>query len=98
MHFTLSDVCVCVCVSGEHLEAGIKNVLLLQSDEAIVVTAQEEFEDTLPDGKTTSGQLLRRMEILFCCTNYWFPTVLSLFGSFEYSLLSMASVFILCEG
>ena len=35
---------------GERLESGIKNVLLLQSDEAIVVTAQEEFDDTLPDG------------------------------------------------
>lgn len=43
---------------GEHLESGIKNVLLLQSDEAIVVTAQEEFDDVLPHGKKTRvGQI-----------------------------------------
>ena len=33
------------------LESGIKNALLLQSDEAVVVTAQEEFDDILPDGE-----------------------------------------------
>ena len=37
--------------TGEDLESGIRNALLLQSDEAVVVTAQEEFEDVLPDGK-----------------------------------------------
>ncbi|CAI8049163.1 Major vault protein [Geodia barretti] len=36
---------------GERLESGIKNALLLQSDEAIVVTAQEELDDILPNGK-----------------------------------------------
>ena len=45
-------MCVCVYVlTGEHLESGIKNVLLLQADEAVVVTAQEEFDDTLSSGE-----------------------------------------------
>ena len=39
------------CVLGERLESGIKNALLLQSDEAIVVTAQEELDDILPNGE-----------------------------------------------
>ena len=44
--------------TGERLEAGIKNALILQSDEAVVVTAQEEFVDTLPNiGKKTSLSL-----------------------------------------
>ena len=38
-------------IVGERLETGIKNALVLQSDEAVVLTAQEEFVDTLPDGK-----------------------------------------------
>lgn len=36
---------------GERLESGIKNALVLQSDEAVVLTAQEEFVDALPDSK-----------------------------------------------
>ena len=44
-------MCVYTYISGEQLESGIKNVLLLQSDEAIVATAQEEFDDVLPDGE-----------------------------------------------
>ena len=36
---------------GEDLESGIKNSIVLQLDEAVVVTAQEEFDDTLPDGE-----------------------------------------------
>jgi len=35
---------------GERLDKGIKNVILLQSDEAVVVTAQEEFDEILPSG------------------------------------------------
>ena len=41
----------CVCVSGEILEAGISSAMVLQSDEAVVVTAQEEFDDILPNGE-----------------------------------------------
>ena len=37
-------------LTGERLEAGIKNSLILQSDEAVVITAHEEFEDTLANG------------------------------------------------
>lgn len=36
---------------GEKLQTGIKNAMVLQADEAVVVTAHEEFEDTLPKGK-----------------------------------------------
>ena len=50
-------VCVCDLHLGEHLERGIKNSLILLADEAVVLTAQEEFEDTLPNGKPFS----------FCC-------------------------------
>ena len=48
--------------TGEVLEAGIKNALLLQSDDAVVVTAQEEFDDTLPDGEiyTRTGGMRER--------------------------------------
>ena len=62
-------MCVCVCVTGEQLEYGIKNVLLLQADEAVVVTAQEEFDDVLPDGN-------RGRDNTSCnpvyCRLYWF--------------------------
>ncbi len=37
--------------SGERLEAGIRNVIILQADEAVVLTAQDEFDDILPSGK-----------------------------------------------
>ncbi|XP_064383731.1 major vault protein-like [Halichondria panicea] len=37
---------------GERLETGIKNSMILQADEAVVVTAHDEFVDTLPNGKT----------------------------------------------
>ena len=48
--------------TGEILEAGIKNALLLQSDEAVVVTTQEEFDDTLPNGEiyTRTGGMRER--------------------------------------
>ena len=36
------------------MESGIKNSLVLQSDEAVVLTAQEEFVDTLPNGRFSS--------------------------------------------
>ena len=36
---------------GERLEKGIKNAILLQADEAVVVTAQEEFNEILPSGE-----------------------------------------------
>lgn len=36
---------------GEQLEAGIQNVIILEADEALVVTAVDEFDDVLPDGK-----------------------------------------------
>ena len=35
---------------GEQLEAGIQNVIILEADEALVVTAVDEFDDVLPDG------------------------------------------------
>ena len=35
---------------GEQLEAGIQNVIILEADEALVVTAVEEFDDVLSDG------------------------------------------------
>ena len=36
---------------GERLASGIKDALVLQQDEAVVVTAEEEFDDKLPDGQ-----------------------------------------------
>lgn len=42
----------CLFAVGERLETGIRNSLVLQSDEAVVLTAQEEFVDVLPDGKS----------------------------------------------
>ena len=45
------------------MESGIKNALLLQSDEAVVVTAQEEFDDVMPDGEC-SGDLNLMMSCL----------------------------------
>ena len=35
---------------GETLERGIQNAIILESDEALVLHAQEEFDDILPDG------------------------------------------------
>ncbi len=48
---------------GERLEKGIKNKILLQSDEAVVITAEEEFDDTLPDGKEEGGNFSWGVEI-----------------------------------
>ena len=36
---------------GEELEKGIQNAIILEADEALLLTAQEEFDDILPDGK-----------------------------------------------
>ena len=36
--------------SGEQLEAGIQNIIILEADEALVVTAIEEFND-VQDGR-----------------------------------------------
>lgn len=47
----LAHEAVYLLTIGERLETGIKNALVLQSDEAVVLIAQEEFVDTLPDGK-----------------------------------------------
>jgi len=33
------------------METGIMNAILLQSDEAVVITAEKEFDDILSDGK-----------------------------------------------
>lgn len=38
---------------GERLEKGIKNTIVLKADEALVATAQEEFDDELPSGELT---------------------------------------------
>ena len=51
MFIHMSGSWSCLFTVGERLESGIKNALVLQSDEAVVLTAQEEFVDTLPDGK-----------------------------------------------
>ena len=37
--------------SGESLERGIQNAIILEADEALVLRAQEEFDDILPDGE-----------------------------------------------
>ena len=38
-------------ILGEELEKGIQNAIILEADEALLLTAQEEFDDILPDGK-----------------------------------------------
>ena len=42
-----------ISFSGEELEKGIQNAIILEADEALLLTAQEEFDDILPDGKYT---------------------------------------------
>lgn len=54
---------MCVLSVGERLERGIKNSLLLQSDEAVVLTAQEEHEDTLSDGNSYCSFLLTHFNL-----------------------------------
>ena len=41
-----------ILYSGEHLESGIQDSMVLEADESLVVTAQDGFVDTLPDGMT----------------------------------------------
>ncbi len=38
-------------ITGESFEHGIKNSIVLQSDEAVVITAEKEFDDVLSDGR-----------------------------------------------
>ena len=43
------------------MEKGIQNAIILEADEALLLTAQEEFDDILPDGKyTLSGRHFNR--------------------------------------
>ena len=54
-------MCVCVCDSlyflfyflllGEKFERGIQDAIILESDEALLVTVQEEFDDITEDSK-----------------------------------------------
>lgn len=37
-------------LTGERLESGIQDSMVLEADECLVVTAQDAFMDTLPDG------------------------------------------------
>ena len=52
--FTVS-FCVTIIVFpfivGERFERGIQDAVILESDEALVVVAQEEFDDVTQDGK-----------------------------------------------
>jgi hypothetical protein len=41
------------------LVAGIKDAVILQSDEAVVIIAEEEFDDKLPNGKWGEGRVWR---------------------------------------
>ena len=68
------------------MESGIKNALLLQSDEAVVVTAQEEFDDVMPDGECTcSGDLNLMMSCLMVSVHV---VVIGSFGErLRYSLV-----------
>ena len=38
-------------IVGERFERGIQDAVILESDEALVVVAQEEFDDVTQDGK-----------------------------------------------
>ena len=47
-------LCYCKCfpfIIGERFERGIQDAVILESDEALVVVAQEEFDDVTQDGK-----------------------------------------------
>ena len=60
----------CLFASGETLEgSGIKNAIVLQSDEGVVLTAQEEFDDTLPDGESPN-QLSNHQKKCGRCKDY----------------------------
>ena len=41
-------------IVGERFERGIQDAVILESDEALVVVAQEEFDDVTQDGKRQS--------------------------------------------
>ena len=53
----VTGVCVCTFFYyfyffvGEKFERGIQDAVILESDEALLVTAQEEFDDVTEDGK-----------------------------------------------
>ncbi len=49
----LNLITQCYTDAGEHLSpgSGIKDAVILQADEAVVITAEEEFDDVLPDGQ-----------------------------------------------
>ena len=56
MHVSVYSVYVSTCVLihvfvGEKFERGIQDAIILESDEALLVTAQEEFDDITEDGK-----------------------------------------------
>ena len=42
---------LCVYFTVEELERGIQDAIILEADEALLVTAQEEFDDIAQDGK-----------------------------------------------
>ena len=42
---------ICLPFVGEKFERGIQDAVILESDEALLVTAQEEFDDVTEDGK-----------------------------------------------
>ena len=46
--------------AGERLEKGIQDSIVLEADECLVVTAQEEFVETLPDGRGRTGNPLTK--------------------------------------
>ena len=45
------SLCLLLLLLGEKFERGIQDAVILESDEALLVTAQEEFDDVTEDGK-----------------------------------------------
>ena len=48
LHHEYGEFCI---ILGERFERGIQDAVILESDEALVVVAQEEFDDVTQDGK-----------------------------------------------
>ena len=57
-HYVIVNIMLLHCahycfpfIVGERFERGIQDAVILESDEALVVVAQEEFDDVTQDGK-----------------------------------------------
>ena len=51
MYMYVCSFALCFLFVGEKFERGIQDAIILESDEALLVTAQEEFDDVTEDGK-----------------------------------------------